>query len=224
VLQERFGGIEAAVLAGVMKGSVAIGTLLALVYFARIEGLGIDVDADGALMEFGKIEHLMDGLERIDVGGVSGVHFIDVGGKDAAGALGGIALVDAEILDFEAPDGCGHPAILAAMIVDAAGLAGFPADGQTFKDIVAENEIAGVVALGEKEILVEGFWQSGMVKNIILDVLQGELALRDGGETLDPIGDGELFGGKLFVHGVPHVRVRPLSGRQGKRETVSLPW
>jgi hypothetical protein len=33
-----------------------------------------------------------------------------------------------------------------------------------------------------------------------------------------------LFGGKLFAHGVPHVRVRPRSGRQGNREIVSLPW
>jgi hypothetical protein len=207
-----------------MEGSVTVGALLALVHLARIEGLGIDVDADGALIEFGKIEYLVDGLERINVGGMSGVHFVDVGGKDAAGAMAGIALVNAEILDFEAADRRGHPAILAAMIVDAAGLANFPADGQTLEDMVAENEIAGVIALGEKEILVKGFRENSMVKNIILDVLEGELALRDGGKALDPIGDDELFAGNLFVHGVPHIRVRPRGGRRGNREIVSLPW
>ena len=223
-LQERFGGIEAAVFAGVMKGRVAISALFALVNLAGIERLGIDVDADGALMEFGKIEHLVNGLQRIDAGRVSGVHFINIGGKHAAGAMNGIALVNAEILDFQAADGRDHPAILIAMIVDAAGLANFPANCQTLEDVVPENQIPGVTAFGEKEVLVEGFRKHGMVKNIILDVFESEFALRDGGEALDPIGDDEVFGDKLFVHGVPHVRVRPDSGRQGNRNSVSLPW
>jgi hypothetical protein len=192
-----------------VKGRVAIGAFFALIHFAGIERLGVDVDADGTLVELGKIEHLVDGLERIDISGMSGVHFIDFSGKDAAGAMGSIALVDTEILDFQSADGRGHPAILAAMIVDAAGLASFPADGQTFKNIVSEDEIARVIALGEKEIFVEGFRENGMAKNVILDVFEGEFALRDGGQALDPIGDGELFGGELFVHDLPHVRVRP---------------
>jgi len=194
-----------------VKWRVAIGALLALVHFAGIEGLGVDVDADGTLVEFGKIEHLVDRLERIDVSGMSGVHFIDLGGKNAAGAMGGIALVDTEILDFQSADGRGHPAILAAMIVDAAGLASFPADRQTLEDIVAEDEIAGVITLGEKEILVESFRENGMTKNVVLDVFEGEFALGDGGQALDPIGDGELFGGELFVHDLPHLRERPFN-------------
>jgi len=38
------------------------------------------VDADGALVEFGEIQNLMDGLKRVDVRGMSGVHFVDVRG------------------------------------------------------------------------------------------------------------------------------------------------
>jgi hypothetical protein len=207
-----------------MKGSVTIGALLALVHLAGIEGFGIDVDADGALVKFKKIEHLVDGLERIDVGGMSGIHLVDIGGEDAAGTMGGIALVNTEILDSQAANGRGHPTTLVAMIVDAAGLANFPADRHAFEDIVAENEIAGVIALGEKEILVKGFRENGMAKKVILNVFEVELALRDVGEILDPIGDDKLFGGKLFVHGMPHVRVRPDSGRQGNQEIVSVSW
>jgi len=38
------------------------------------------VDADGALVEFGEIQNLMDGLERVDISGMGGVHFVDVVG------------------------------------------------------------------------------------------------------------------------------------------------
>jgi hypothetical protein len=100
VLQEFFGGIEAAVFAGVVEGDVGIGALLAEIDLARIKRLGIDVDADGALVEFGEIEDLVDGFERIDIGGMGSVHLVDVDGDDATRTVGGVALIDAEILDL----------------------------------------------------------------------------------------------------------------------------
>jgi len=154
VLQQLLGGIEAAVFAGVVEGHVGIGAFLAEIDLARIKRLGIDVDADGALVEFGEIENLVDGFERIDIGGMGGVHFVDVGGDDATRAVGGVALIDAEILDLQPADGGGHPTVLVAMIVDAAELADFPADGHAFKDAVFEKEIAGVVAFGKEEIFI----------------------------------------------------------------------
>ncbi len=45
--------MELAVFAGVVEGDVAVGAFFALVNFATVERLGIDVDADGALLEFG---------------------------------------------------------------------------------------------------------------------------------------------------------------------------
>jgi len=49
---------------------------------------------------------------------------------------GSVAVFDAEILHFEPADGRGHPAILIAMIVDAAELADLPTDGHTFEQII----------------------------------------------------------------------------------------
>src|SRR4029077_8452879 len=85
-LEELFGGVQFSVFAGVVEGDIAVGTFLAKVDLTSVEGLRINVDADGALVEFGEIQNLMDGLERVDVGRMGGVHFIDVGWNDAAGA------------------------------------------------------------------------------------------------------------------------------------------
>jgi hypothetical protein len=141
-LEKFFVGVERAEFGSVVEGNVAVGAFFELVDFAGIERFGIDVNADGALIEFGEIEDLMDGFERIDVDGIWGIHFVNVGGDEATGAGvigGGVAIFDAEILDFEAADGSGHPTILVAMIVDAGKLADFPTDGHTFEEVVFEN-------------------------------------------------------------------------------------
>jgi len=67
----------------------------------------------------------MDGMRR--------VHFVDFRGSDFAGAAACVFFIDAKILDFQAADGRGHPAVLITMIVYAAVLADFPADGHTLK-------------------------------------------------------------------------------------------
>ena len=65
------------------------------------------------------------------------------------------------------------------MIVDAAGLADLPADGHALEDIVLEDEIAGVVALGEEAILFERFGTDGVALDVVLDFFESEIALRD---------------------------------------------
>lgn len=86
VLQELFVGVELAVFAGVVERDVAVRTLFALVYFATVERLRVDVDADGALVEFGQVQNLMNGLEGIYVDRMCGVHFVDFRGNDFTGA------------------------------------------------------------------------------------------------------------------------------------------
>ena len=88
-----------------MERDVGVGAFIAIVDFAHIEGLGIDVDADGALIEFRKIQNLMHGFERIDVRGMSGIHFVNIGRSEMTCAVRCIAIIDVEILDFEAADG-----------------------------------------------------------------------------------------------------------------------
>jgi len=139
VLQEFFGGVQDAVLAGVVEGDIGVGAAFALVDFAGVKGFGVEVNADGALVEFGKIEDLMDRFKRIDVSGMRGVHIVDVGRLEMAGTEAGIFVGDMKILDPKFTDGGRHPAILVTMIVDAAGLADFPTDGHAFKDLIFEN-------------------------------------------------------------------------------------
>jgi len=69
------GGVQFAVFAGVVEGDIAVRTLLAKIDLASVEGLRINVDADGALVEFGEIQNLMDGLERVDISRMGGVPF-----------------------------------------------------------------------------------------------------------------------------------------------------
>ena len=85
-LEKFFVGMKLAVLGSVVEGNVAVGAFFELVDFAGIERLGVDVNADGALIVFGEIENLVDGFEGIDVDGIRGIHFIDVGGDESTGA------------------------------------------------------------------------------------------------------------------------------------------
>src|SRR6267143_3004732 len=207
-LQNLFSRIQFAVFAGVVEGDIAVGAFLAKVDLASVKWLGVNVDADGALVEFGEIQDLMDGLERVDVGGVRGVHFVDVRGNNATGAARGVALVNAEILDLQAADRRGHPAILIAMVVNAAGLADLPANCHALEDFVLEDEIASVVALRKIAVFVERFRAHRMADDVVLDVFEGEIAPRDSGETFDPIGDGELFGCDVLCHRAPPILLR----------------
>jgi len=89
------------------------------------------------------------------------------------------------------------------MIVDAGELADFPADGHTFEEIVFENEIAGVAALGEEKIFFEGVGADVILDDEILDVLERKIFGGDGGEIFDPVGDGKLGGGEIVGHRKP---------------------
>src|SRR5437016_640408 len=77
-LQDFFGGIELAVFAGVEERHVGVGPLVAQIDFATIEGLRVNVDADGTLIEFREIDDFVDGLDGIHVGGMRGVEIVDV--------------------------------------------------------------------------------------------------------------------------------------------------
>ena len=95
--------MELAVFGSVVERDVAVGALFELIDFAGVKRLGINVNADGALIKFGEIENLVDGFEGIDVDRICGVHFVDVGGDESTGAgvIGdGVTIFDAEILDL----------------------------------------------------------------------------------------------------------------------------
>ena len=143
----------------------------------------------------------MDRFKGIDVSGMRGVHVIDVGGLETAGAETGVFVGDAEILDAKFTDGGGHPAILLTMIVHAAGLTDFPADGHTFEDCVFKNQVAGVAAFGEEAEFFQGVGLDGVLLDVGLHLFEREVRFRDGGQAGDPVVDGELRDDSVGRHG-----------------------
>ncbi len=203
-----------------MQRDVGVGAFFALVNFAGVERFRVDVNADGALVEFGKIQNLVHGFERVDVRGMRCVHVVNVGREDVTNGcrVHRVLIGDAEILDAQFSDWRGHPAILVAMIVHAAGLSDFPADGHAFKDVVFENQVARVIPFREKAVAVERLGVHGMRDDVVLDFLEREVAFGDGGKAFDPVEDGEpvdrcLLTGLLIgwlIHDASTVRLRGL--------------
>jgi hypothetical protein len=105
------------------------------------------MNTDGALIKLLEIDYLVDRLDGIHISGMRGVEIVGIGRNDFTGSMRNVAVIDAVILYAETADGGGHPAILVAMIVNAAVLADFPAHGHAFEEIVLENQIARVTAL-----------------------------------------------------------------------------
>jgi len=107
----------------------AAGALLGGVDDAGVERTGIDVEADGTLIEFAGIEDAVDGGERVDGAGVRHVHLNGIRGLDGGFAFREILMDYVEVLYQQTADGDGHPAVLIAVVVDGADLAYLPADG-----------------------------------------------------------------------------------------------
>ena len=100
--------------------------------------------------EFGKVEDLMYGFFGSNNSRMSGIHVVGIGGNELAGAMCRISILDAEILDAQPADRRHHPAILVAMIVNAAHLAYVPADSEHFEQFTLVDQIPGVVAVRVK--------------------------------------------------------------------------
>ncbi len=151
------------------------------------------MDADGTLVEFGTVHDFVDGFHGIDESGMASVQLVDISRSDGAVAGGGIDFLYSIIANVQVADGRRHPAVLIAMVVDAAVLADFPTEGHAFEQGILEDEIAGVIPFGEKDVLFKAFGADGMVDDVILDGLEAEIVFRDGGETGDPVGDIDLL-------------------------------
>ena len=141
-----------------MELDFAARALLGGVNDAGVEGAGIDVQADGALIKLARIEDAVNGFERVDGAGVRGVHLDRVGGLDGGFALGDILLHDVKIFDQQTAERDGHPAVLVAVIVDGTGLADFPADGYQLVERSLVDQIASVMLAVPGEIGRERVW------------------------------------------------------------------
>src|SRR5258708_30074980 len=98
LLQKLFGGVQFAVFAGVEEREVRVRALVAEIVFEIVEGIGINVDAEGAPVEFRQVHDFMDRLDGIHIGGMRSVEIVGIGGDDFARAVGGVAPVYAVVL------------------------------------------------------------------------------------------------------------------------------
>ena len=122
-----------AVLGGVVKPDLAASVLFGRIDDAGIKRARVDVKADGALAELAGIEHPVHGFERIDGAGLKRVDLDDIGGAEIAGSGLDVLTENFVVFHPKTADGRGHPAILVAMIVNAAQLANIPADCEHFE-------------------------------------------------------------------------------------------
>jgi hypothetical protein len=190
LLKELLVRIEFAVFAGVVQGHVGICSFIERIDFAVRIGMGVDMNAGGALIELRKIENLMNGLFALHGSGMSVVHVIKNAGSETAGAAVAIFFLHAEILDAQFANGHSHPAILSAMIVNAASLAHFPANGHDFEEIALENEVPRVMAIGVKKVGLQSGGANLMLLKVAFDIFESELFAMDGGKAANPVIDG----------------------------------
>ena len=130
---------------GVVQLDFAAGALFGGVDHASVEGAGVDVQADRALIELAGIEDTMDRLERVDGAGVRGVHLDGFRGFDGGFAESDVLMHDVKILHQQAADGDSHPTVLVAVVVDGTDLSDFPADGNQLVENSFVDQVAGVV-------------------------------------------------------------------------------
>src|SRR5580658_1831177 len=100
-----------------------------------------------------------------------------------------VALVDAKILYAQTPDRGNHPAILVAMIVNAAHLADIPADCHHFKKIAFVNQVSRVMALGVKKIGSKSFRLNSFLRGELKYARNGKLRLGYGAKLFYPLID-----------------------------------
>jgi len=161
------------------------------------------VNAGGALAEFRQVLHLVHRLIRLDNGRVRGIHVVGIGGHQFAAAVRGVAVFHAEILNAQPPDGRDHPTVLVAMIVNAAEVPDFPADGHHFEELAFVNQVSGVVALGVEKVGLERFRADGLCLRELQNARDGELLLRNAAELFHPVIDGQLFHARGRFHCCP---------------------
>src|SRR6202046_3546793 len=100
--------------------------------------------ARSSLSEFREIQHLMNGFFGLNHRGMFGVHVVSFRRDEMARRVSGVAIINAEVLHAQTTDGRRHPAILAAMIVNAANLSDIPADGHDFEGLTFVNQVSCV--------------------------------------------------------------------------------
>jgi hypothetical protein len=101
-----------------MQFDFAARSLLGRVDHAGIERPRVNVQAYRPLVELARVHDPVHGLDRVDCARMAGIHLDSIRRRQLAFAFFDILKHDFVVLNEEAPDRHGHPAVLVAMIVD----------------------------------------------------------------------------------------------------------
>src|SRR6202034_931579 len=104
-----------------------------------------------------------------------------------------VALIDAKILHAQTSDGRNHPAILVAMIVNAADLADIPTNRHHFKEIAFVNQVSRVMALCVKKIGRKSLRLNGFLRGEIKHARNRKFSLGNGAKLLYPMVNRQGF-------------------------------
>src|ERR1700733_8033185 len=145
--------------------------------------------AGSSLSEFRKIQHLMNGFFGLNHRGMLGIHIVSVGRDEMASGVSSVATINEEILHAQTADGRRHPAILAAMIMNAANLSDIPTDGHDFEELTFVNQVSCVVAFCVKKIRRECLGLNSFLRCEIEDSRNRKFGFRNGAKVLYPFVD-----------------------------------
>ena len=124
---------------------------------------------------------------------MSCVHDVRIGRHQFATTVRGVLIFHAEILHAQTTDRGDHPAILAAMIVNAADLAHIPADREDFEQFAFVDQVPRVMAIGVKNVGSQRLRLDGFALDKIQHVGNREFFFRDGAELLHPFINADHF-------------------------------
>jgi len=156
-----------------------------------IERLRIDMKAYGAIVEFRKVEYLMDRLFELDLRREAIGKFERIGFPKFAIPGCFIDRVDGEILSLQSSDRDRHPASLLAMVMDSRDLAAIPADRHQLKSIVLEDKIPSVKLLAPEKIFLDRVDLDRILAEEIVDRFADESLVGYFAKTANKVVDGD---------------------------------
>src|ERR1700730_10270489 len=137
---------------------------------------------------------------------MSGIHVVGIRRDQLASAVRGVAILHAEILHAQPSNRRHHPAILVAMIVDAAHVPDFPADSHHFKKLTFINQVSRGMALGVKKITSQCLRANSPRLRELQHARNCEFFCGDGAQLFHPLVNRHVFHARRSFHRCPPAR------------------
>lgn len=160
---------------------------------AFVERFGIDVKTDGALVEFRKIQDLMDRFFELDLGGQTIRKLEAVGFLQLTEISFLVLFDDAEILPAQTADRDRHPAHLIGVIVNARRLPALPAQNHQLEPLVLVEQISGVKFIAPEKIGRDRIDIDGIFGQKLINIIAPKIGVGNLAQSFDQVFDFDGF-------------------------------